>query len=65
MLGRRQDAVGLPLPQRLAPFGLSRFDTDGGDAYERQRHPEQPQRGKEHTQKSASTPSKLRTQRQR
>ena len=55
MFGRRQDDVFLKLQQLLEPFGITRFDTDGWEAYERYRDAEQPQVGKENTQKIEST----------
>jgi insertion element IS1 protein InsB len=45
----------------LVPFGITKFSTDGWGAYERHLDAEQPQVGKEHTQKIASKPSNLRT----
>jgi insertion element IS1 protein InsB len=42
-------------------LGITRFYTDGWGAYERHRAAEQPQRGKEHTQKIESKPITLRT----
>ena len=35
VFGRRQDDVFLRLQALLAPFGITRFSTDGWDAYER------------------------------
>src|SRR5262249_47330796 len=35
IFGRRQDAVFLQLKKLLAPFGITRFYTDGWGAYER------------------------------
>jgi insertion element IS1 protein InsB len=35
VFGRRQDAVFLELQDLLAPFGITRFYTDGWGAYER------------------------------
>ncbi len=55
VFGRRQDDVFLKLQQLLGPFGITRFDTDGWEAYERYRDAEQPQVGKENTQKIEST----------
>ena len=61
MFGRRQDPVFLPLQQLLAPFGITRFYTDGWGAYERPLDPAQPQVGKENTQKIESKHMNLRT----
>jgi len=61
VFGRRKDDVFLKLQQRLAPFGITRFYTDGGGAYERHLAAEQHQVGKENTQKIASTHINLRT----
>src|SRR5262245_66358165 len=51
VFGRRKDNVFLKLQQLLAPFGTTKFYTDGGGAYERQTEAEKHQAGKEHTQK--------------
>jgi insertion element IS1 protein InsB len=59
--GRRKDEVFLELKERLAPFGSTRFDTDGWGAYERHLDPEQHTIGKAHTQKIDSQHSNLRT----
>src|SRR5262245_66442332 len=61
VFGRRQDTVFLQLQQLLAPFGITRFYTDGWGAYERHLDPEQHQVGKEHTQKIARKHINLRT----
>ncbi len=53
VLGRRQDDVFLQLQQRLAPFGITKFSTDGWGAYERHLDAEHHQVGKAHTQKIA------------
>ena len=54
--GRRKDEVFLKLPQLLAPFGITKFSTDGWGAYERPLDAEHQQVGKEHTQKIESKP---------
>jgi insertion element IS1 protein InsB len=54
VFGRRQDDVFLKLQQLLKPFGITRFYTDGWGAYERHLDAEQPQVGKENTQKLES-----------
>jgi insertion element IS1 protein InsB len=59
--GRRKDDVFLKLQQLLAPFGITKFDTDGWGAYARHLNAEQHQVGKEHTQKIESKHSNLRT----
>ena len=41
VFGRRQDDVFLQLQQLLAPFGITRFYTDGWGAYERHVEAEQ------------------------
>ncbi len=61
MFGRRQDDVFLKLQQLLAPFGITKFYTDGGGAYEPDLDAEQPQVGKENTQKIERTHINLRT----
>jgi insertion element IS1 protein InsB len=61
VFGRRQDDVFLKRQQLLAPFGITRFYTDGWGAYERHLDPEQHQVGKEHTQKIESKHINLRT----
>ncbi len=61
VFGRRQDDVFLKLRQLLAPFGITRFYTDGWGAYERHLAPEQHQVGKENTQKIESKHINLRT----
>src|ERR1700757_1740931 len=54
VFGRRKDDVFLKLQQLLAPFGITKFYTDGWGAYERHLAAEQHQVGKENTQKIAS-----------
>jgi insertion element IS1 protein InsB len=59
--GQRKDDVFLKLQQLLAPFGITKFYTDGWGAYERHLNAAQPQVGKENTQKIESKHIKLRT----
>jgi insertion element IS1 protein InsB len=54
VFGRRKDTVFLELQGLLAPFGITRFYTDGWGAYERHIDPEQHTVGKAHTQKIES-----------
>src|SRR5215475_16182539 len=54
VFGRRLDDVFLQLQQLLAPFGITKFYTDGWGAYERHLDAEQHQVGKENTQKIES-----------
>jgi insertion element IS1 protein InsB len=61
VFGRRKDDVFLKLQELLAPFGITRFYTDGWGAYERHLDPEQHQVGKEHTQQIERKHSNLRT----
>ena len=61
VFGRRKDEVFLELKELLAPFGITRFYTDGWGAYERHLDPEQHTIGKAHTQKIASEHTNLRT----
>jgi insertion element IS1 protein InsB len=61
VFGRRQDEVFLKLQQLLAPFGITKFYTDGWGAYERHLEAEHHQVGKEHTQKIESKHINLRT----
>src|SRR5262249_2842724 len=56
-----QDDVFLQLQQLLAPFGITKFYTDGWGAYERHLDAEQHQVGKENTQKIESKHINLRT----
>ena len=51
VFGRRKDTVFLELQGLLAPFGITRFYTDGWGTYERHLTPEQHVVGKQHTQK--------------
>jgi insertion element IS1 protein InsB len=59
--GRRKETVLLELQGLLEPFGITRFDTDGWEAYERYIAPEQHEVGKENTQKIERKPINLRT----
>ena len=61
VFGRRKDEVFLELKELLAPFGITRFYTDGWGAYERSLDPEQHTIGKAHTQKIESKHINLRT----
>jgi insertion element IS1 protein InsB len=61
VFGRRQDDVFLQLKALLAPFGITRFYTDGWGAYERHLNAEHHAVGKEHTQKIESKHINLRT----
>jgi insertion element IS1 protein InsB len=61
VFGRRKDTVFLRLQQLLAPFGITKFYTDGWGAYERHIEAEKHQVGKEHTQKIESKHINLRT----
>jgi insertion element IS1 protein InsB len=61
VFGRRKDDVFLKLQELLAPFGITKFYTDGWGAYERHLDAEQHHVGKENTQKIESKHSNLRT----
>ena len=61
VFGRRKDDVFLKLQQLLAPFGITKFYTDGWGAYARHLDAEQHQVGKENTQKIESKHINLRT----
>ncbi len=61
VFGRRKDEVFLHLKELLAPFGITRFYTDGWGAYERHLDPAQHRVGKVHTQKIESKHINLRT----
>jgi insertion element IS1 protein InsB len=61
VFGRRKDAVFLQLKALLAPFGITRYYTDGRGAYERHVEPEKHTVGKENTQKIESKHINLRT----
>ena len=54
VFGRRKDSVFLRLQELLAPFGITKYYTDGWGAYERHLEAEQHHVGKEHTQKIES-----------
>jgi insertion element IS1 protein InsB len=62
---RRQDTVFLELQGLLAPFGITRFSTDGWGTYKRPISPAQPVVGKQHTQNIESKHINLRTRIQR
>ena len=59
VFGRRKDDVFLQLQELLAPFGITKFYTDGWGAYERHLNAEQHQVGKENTQKIEHIPPNL------
>jgi insertion element IS1 protein InsB len=61
VLGRRKDTVFLELKALLAPFGITRYFTDGWGAYERYVEAERHTVGKAHTQKIESKHINLRT----
>ena len=61
VFGRRKDDVFLKLQALLAPFGITKFYTDGWGAYERHIDAEKHQVGKENTQKIESKHTNLRT----
>jgi insertion element IS1 protein InsB len=61
VFGQRKDTVFLELQALLAPFGITRFYTDGWGAYERHIDPKQHEVGKENTQKIESKHINLRT----
>ena len=61
MFGRRKGDVFLKLQKLLEPFGITRFYTEGGGAYERHIDTEKHQVGKENTQKIESKHINLRT----
>ena len=54
VFGRRQDDVFVKLQALLAPFGITRYFTDGWGAYERHLDAAQHTVGKAHTQKIES-----------
>lgn len=62
VFGDRSDAVFLELKAWLAPFGITRFYTDGLSAYERHLPPEQHVVSKTHIQKIERKHLTLRTQ---
>jgi len=49
--GTREDEVFLQLKEYLRPFGISRFYTDNGGAYNRHLDPDSHEVGKQYTQK--------------
>ena len=61
VVGRRQDAVFLPLQALLEPFGITRFYTEGWGTYERYLDPAQHIVGKQYRQTIESTHINLRT----
>jgi insertion element IS1 protein InsB len=61
VFGRRQDTVFLQRKELLAPFGNTRFFTDGWGAYEQHLAPAQHTIGKQHTQTIESKHINLRT----
>ena len=61
VFGRRQDTVFLALKALLAPFGITRYFTDGWGAYERHLDAEQHEVGKANTQKIESKHINMRT----
>jgi insertion element IS1 protein InsB len=61
VFGRRQDTVFLELQALLAPFGITRYFTDGWGAYERHVAADKHTVGKENTQKIESKHITLRT----
>ena len=65
VFGQRKDTVFLELQALLAPFGITRFYTDGWGAYERHIDPKQHEVGKENTQKIESKHINLRTRMKR
>jgi len=61
VFGRRQDTVFLELQALLAPFGITRYFTDGWGAYERHVEADTHTVGKANTQKIESKHINLRT----
>ncbi len=61
VFGRRQDTVSLQQQALLAPFGITRYSTDGWGAYERHVAAEQHTVGKVYTPKIESKHINLRT----
>ncbi|HJW29035.1 MAG TPA: IS1 family transposase [Saprospiraceae bacterium] len=61
VFGERKDRVFLDLKGLLEPFGIKRFYTDDGGAYERNLDPKQHITGKENTQKIERKHLTLRT----
>ena len=54
VFGRRKDSVFLQLQTLLAPFGITRYYTDGWGAYERHLDADKHRVGKDNTQKIES-----------
>jgi insertion element IS1 protein InsB len=65
VFGRRKDEVFLKLKRLLEPFGITRYYSDGWEAYERHLDPAQHRVGKDYTQKIESKHIRLRTRIQR
>jgi insertion element IS1 protein InsB len=61
VFGHRQGEVFLKLKRLLAPFGITRYYTDGWGAYECQLDAEHHRVGKDYTQKMKSKHIRLRT----
>jgi insertion element IS1 protein InsB len=61
MFGVRKDEVSLQLKKLLEPFGITKFYTDGWEAYERNLEPEKHEVGKQNTQKIERKHLTLRT----
>jgi insertion element IS1 protein InsB len=61
VFGRRKDEVFLKLKALLAPFGITRYDTDSGGAYTRHLDADEHQPGKRNTQKIERKHLTLRT----
>ena len=61
MFGRREDQAFLKLKALLAPFGITRFYTDGWGAYQRHLEPGQHEIGKRNTQQLERKHLTLRT----
>ena len=61
VFGRRKDSVFLQLQTLLAPFGITRYYTDGWGAYERHLDADKHRVGKDNTQKIESKHINLRT----
>jgi len=61
VFGRREDQAFLKLKALLAPFGITRFYTDGWGAYQRHLEPGQHEIGKRNTQQLERKHLTLRT----
>jgi insertion element IS1 protein InsB len=61
VFGRRKDEVFQELKALLEPFGITRYFTDGGGAYQRHLDPDQHEVGKRHTQQLERKHLTLRT----